>query len=851
MEIITALRDIFEVAEYAKLPFSCLFMMIFIGSMYAFGLSKEKRRKLPHSSRRFAITLIMAIVTVVLNIAASLFFVHPANWENPWCIWLTKLQNSSVIIFGLFASFYLCELKIQRWPKKFTAFQKKILAVQQIVWIAIFIVLAVLALVMPITFKASETGVGYFSGPSAYICLSSIVLQLVFFIYLFVTTKRTKDNARERGVLFGFALILTMCLICYVMVPYINSLSVVIMFCIVAIYIPLENNDKVLKEQYLEEKQRADLASKVKSSFLASMSHEIRTPINAIIGMNDLILRETRDEKVAEYANDIHDASNILLSLINDVLDYSKLESGKVEITPIEYDLRNILQEEHLLFQIKAKAKSLSLEFNIDPSIPRKLYGDDIKLKQVMTNLLNNAVKYTSSGSVTLSIELLGINDNVARLLFKVSDTGVGIKPEHIERLYQAFERITNDRSIEGSGLGLSIVVHLLNHMNSSIHVNSVFGEGSEFWFELDQPVIDPTPIDDFHEFVKQHGVHFDDTGLSSDNAHILCVDDNAMNLKVFVNLLKDSGLRIDTAESGKRCLELCREKKYDLVFMDHMMPDMDGIETFYAMKDDPYCLCKNVPVVMLTANAVAGMKEMFLQYGFSAFIAKPVNVKTLMNTIADLLPEKVSLIEYHTDSDDNMELPIVDGMDAAFAKIHFERTEQIYEAAQLFVEMSQSDINELNSYYAETMDDEMMLSYRVKVHSMKNSAAIIGLVPLAGMAKTLEDAARNGKISIIHSMHEIFIEKWMEITERLHVFETNKEEKLPASDHIENVIALLKSMKAAADEIELDKMDDIMKHLKKYSYEGALSEQIEKINSAVQRFDSDEVSELLADYAE
>lgn len=851
MEFLNTIRDIFEAAEYAKLPFSCLFMTIFIATMYIFGSEGKKRKKISHSSRRFMTMLIMAMVTIILNVIATFFFVHPEHWENPWCIWMTKLQNSSVIIFGLFASIYLCELKIHSWPKKLTEKQKKVITIQQTVWTGTFVTLAVLALVTPISFKASETGIGYFSGPSAYICLSSILLQLVFFIYLFATTKKTQDNARERGVLFGFALILTMCVICYAMIPYINSLSIVVMFSIVAVYIPLENNDKVLKEQYLKEKQRADLASKVKSSFLASMSHEIRTPINAIIGMNDLILRETRDEKVAEYAGDIHDASNILLSLINDILDYSKLESGKVEINPVEYDLRNTLQEEHLLFQIKAKAKSLNLEFNIDPSIPRKLYGDDIKLKQVMTNLLNNAVKYTRAGSVTLTIELLDIKDNVARILFKVSDTGVGIKPEHIERLYQAFERITNDRSIEGSGLGLSIVVHLLNHMNSSIHVNSVYGEGSEFRFELEQPVIDPAPIDDFHEFVKQHGVHFDDTGISSDNARILCVDDNAMNLKVFVNLLKDSGLRIDTAESGKRCLELCRERRYDLIFMDHMMPDMDGIETFYAMKDDAECLCKNTPVVMLTANAVAGMKEMFLQYGFSAFIAKPVNVRLLMNTIAELLPEKVSLIEYHTDSDDELELPIVDGMDAAFAKIHFERTEQIYEAAQLFIDMSQSDINELNSYYAEEMDDDMMLSYRVKVHSMKNSAAIIGLVPLAGMAKTLEDAARNGKISIIHSMHQIFIEKWMEITERLHVFETNKEEKLPASDHIENVIALLKSMKAAADEIELDKMDDIMKHLKKYTYEGALGDQINKINSAVQRFDSDEVSELLADYAE
>lgn len=401
-------------------------------------------------------------------------------------------------------------------------------------------------------------------------------------------------------------------------------------------------------EKAKEEKKEALALSDSKSRFLASMSHEIRTPINTVLGMNEMIERECADENILKYSENIDTAGRMLLSIINDILDFSKIESGKMELTEVTYQTASVINDCVTLLKKRADAKGLTMILSCDRNLPAALIGDDVRVKQIITNILTNAVKYTEKGSVTLTVNGVKIsNDNNGKdflLRVSVKDTGIGIKKEAMKDLFSDFSRVdqTKNRHIEGTGLGLAITKLLTDAMGGSIHVESVYGEGSEFSVEIPQKIVDEKPMGDLQANIasaqtekKKYEPEF-----RAPKAHVLVVDDNKMNRLVFTSLLKQTQMKIDQAAGGMEALEMTRKQKYDIIFMDHMMPEIDGIETLQRLRAEENNPNRNTCSIALTANAIAGIDRMYRDAGFQDYLAKPVQPEKLERMVIAHLPQ-------------------------------------------------------------------------------------------------------------------------------------------------------------------------------------------------------------------
>ncbi len=630
----------------------------------------------------------------------------------------------------------------------------------------------------------------------------------------------------------------------------------------------IEKKNEQLKkanEEAEEARQDAIAASAAKGKFLAHMSHEIRTPINAVLGMDTMILRETNDMQIKEYALDIQNAGQSLLALINDILDFSKIESEKLEIIPVEYDVSSLVHDISNMIKAKAEAKKLELSIHVDENIPSKLLGDDVRVRQVLVNLLNNAVKYTQQGKVSLSIKGK-VEGRKAILDCSVKDTGIGIKEEDISKLFKEFERIEEkrNRNIEGSGLGINITTQLLLLMGSRLQVESVYGEGSRFYFTLEQQIVDSTPIGNLEERIrKQSREYVYTSAFIAPGANVLVVDDNPINLKVFISLLKRTKLNVDVAEGGMACLELVTKKHYDLIFLDHMMPEMDGIETMHHMKDMPDNQCTLTPVIALTANAITGAKEMYLAEGFDAFLPKPINPEKLEQLILKLLPRDllqfdIEESEEEAESVENTvrkptvmeaDLPAVDGIDWSYGLMHLKNQELLMDTVSDFYKTLEAEADKLDDFYKQIkVDSAMLSSYRIKVHSMKSSANLIGATVIGGMAKMLEDAARREDVECIDSLHGYFIKEWKNYKEKLkecmQVIAKNQpeQEKRELSDNAV-IFAYLEQLQEAMEEMDIDSMDEMMANLEEYQYPENVQESIERLSVSVTNMDSEEAS--------
>lgn len=389
-------------------------------------------------------------------------------------------------------------------------------------------------------------------------------------------------------------------------------------------------------------KTEAENANRAKSQFLARISHEIRTPINSVLGMNEMIIRESNENNIRQYAEDVKDSSVLLLSLINEILDSSKIESGKMELVPVIYEMSSLINDVYNMINIKAREKGLELVFDIDTQIPESCFGDDKRIRQILINLLTNAVKYTEKGTVTLGVTCRKDGEN-AVFRYSVKDTGIGIKKEDIGKIYDEFQRIdmTRNKNVEGTGLGMSIVQKLLKLMDSEIVIESEYEKGSEFSFELVQKIISDKPVGNFRERATDaEGKTESAASFIAPEATILVVDDYRMNLKVFKALMKQTEARIIEAESGQACLDILRNNNVDLIFLDHMMPGMDGIETLHKIREEK--LCDNVPIIMLTANAIAGDREKYIAEGFNDFLSKPIIVEKLNAMVTKYLPKQL-----------------------------------------------------------------------------------------------------------------------------------------------------------------------------------------------------------------
>lgn len=613
--------------------------------------------------------------------------------------------------------------------------------------------------------------------------------------------------------------------------------------------------DNILKME--KEKQAALISNETKGKFLANMSHEIRTPINAVLGMDAMILRECKDDNIREYALNIQNAGQTLLSLINDILDFSKIESGKMEIIPVEYDFSSMIHDVANMIIMRANDKGLKMNLSVDSTLPYKVYGDEVRLRQVLTNLLTNAVKYTKEGSMGLTVTGKREGENI-RLSFVVEDTGIGIKPEDIQKLFARFERIEEERNrnIEGTGLGMSITMQLLKLMDCELKVESEYGVGSKFSFEICQRIVVDEPIGDLEERIRSMTAQYTyDVAFTAPNAHILVVDDNAINRKVFKSLLKQTKVHIDEAESGMECLELVKQKHYDILFLDYMMPGLDGVETLHHMKTIGDYPCKDTPVIALTANAIVGAREMYLKEGFDDFLSKPIQPEKLEKMIKERLPEELLVIgetimenpEEETVKEACMDegLPYIEGVNWDSALKHLPDKELLLETVYDFYTTMNTEADFLENRYENLESDETATEdYRIKVHAMKSSAALIGITDLSEQAKALEMASKEGDLEYLHRHTKDFLNKWRSYREKLSVC-IKEEEKESISD-MTVIEERLESLKEAMEFMDIDKADEVMKELRSYRFSEEITEKVEKLGAAVVNLDVETVNELI-----
>ena len=604
--------------------------------------------------------------------------------------------------------------------------------------------------------------------------------------------------------------------------------AIAFIFCMALVYRLLTDLIRWQEKTNRELKESADAAiaaGKTKSSFLAQMSHEIRTPINAVLGMNEMIIRETDSSEIREYALNIQSAGRTLLSLINSILDFSKIEDGKMELVPVKYDVSSMIND--LVNSISERAKNRGLEFvlHVEPMIPCELFGDDVRIRQVIMNLLTNAVKYTEKGKVTLAIS--GKKAEEGRYLLKISvrDTGIGIRNEDREKLFESFARLdeTRNRNIEGTGLGMSIVTRLLALMGSELKVESEYGKGSEFSFALTQEVVSEEPIGNFTERLKKSmGESSDERYLFTHEAKILVVDDNDTNRKVARSLMKRNGIIPDEASSGEETIEKMKTKQYDLVFLDHMMPKMDGVETLKHLKEDNL-IPDGCVIIALTANAVSGAREWYLESGFDDYLSKPIEVAQLERKLAAHLPgEKV---EWRTlkVSDGNKETtrgpeskemcPSDEKTDSSEEILEFDAypddSEEVYEfepdegynegedddrkiidklkeslgidteAALAFCAGEFALYEEILNDYVKACKDrkeELDACYKnadwhefeVKVHALKSTSKTIGAIELYERALSLEEAAEKKDEDYIRENYPAFAQDYQELAETI-----------------------------------------------------------------------------------
>jgi len=404
-------------------------------------------------------------------------------------------------------------------------------------------------------------------------------------------------------------------------------------------------NGTVIRRQYAqirEARDEAERANLAKSRFLANMSHEIRTPINAMLGMDEMILRESHEKQTIEYADQIMSAGNTLLSIINDILDFSKIEEGKIELIPVQYNTGSFIKDIVNMIKERAEKKGLILNVEVDPALPTTLFGDEIRIHQCIMNLLTNAVKYTESGSILFKVGFEKTDESHISLKISVTDTGIGIKKEDLEVLFSPFTRLEEkrNRSIEGTGLGMSITRRLLALMNSKLSVESTYGVGSVFSFAVVQKVEDWAEIGEYSKQLSEStkAIKENKELFKAPSARILAVDDTKVNLSVITKLLKRTGVMVDTAFSGSQAIEMAKTTHYDIMLIDHMMPIMDGIETLQKLKEmDPD---SDTVYIALTANAIAGAREMYLASGFDDYISKPVKGSVLEATLKAHLPQ-------------------------------------------------------------------------------------------------------------------------------------------------------------------------------------------------------------------
>lgn len=613
---------------------------------------------------------------------------------------------------------------------------------------------------------------------------------------------------------------------------------------------------KIIEQNHLMKRLvlQTEDANRAKTNFVSNMSHEIRTPMNSIVGITEILLRSRHSPKEQEYLLNIQSSGRVLLTIINDVLDCSKMEAGKMQLFDEPYDTCSLFHDLRISMENRIGHSGLELIYDIDQDIPCKLKGDMGRIRQVIINLVNNAIKYTEKGSVRFSVHVRQKNTDKVMLYYEVADTGIGIRKEDQKILFDAFQRVEMDRNryVEGTGLGLTISQNLVNMMGGVIEVESEYGKGSRFFFTIEQTIIDPTPV----SAVNYNGQKDNVTEKEAEclfiapEAHILLVDDNELNLVVAKELLKPLRMQIDTAENGLQAVKMVRGSQYDLVLMDHMMPVMDGIEAAKAIRALPEDKYQKLPIIALTANAMVDARKEFLNAGMNGFVAKPIDFARICNQLKLWLPKdlvrdvpKEEAKKLLADDLSDREIQPEDsqrGFSFEEGVNHCGSKAALMKTIRIFYRTIDSKADKIE----QCLKEGLISDYVVEVHALKSSALLIGAVPLSEAAKELEGYGKQGKTELLEEKTPDLLAMYRDFKDILKPY-ADKEEAARQEASNGEWCQALQQIHQCIEQFDLDGVDRIMEKLEEYQIPECIRESMDQLRVYVADVSMEEIMEL------